>query len=68
MLPLPSTQTPEDMHYWVHALRYIKAYWAKMEVRETVLSEEQERKLLERIFNEEAELDDRDVSGHVTIM
>ena len=34
------------------------------QVRETVLSEEQERKLLERILNEEE--DERDVSGHVT--
>ena len=60
------TQTPEDMRYWVHALRYIKAYWAKMEVRETVLSEEQERRLLERILSEE-ELDEIDVS-HVICM
>ena len=58
------TQTPEDMRYWVHALRYIKAYWAKMEVRETVLSEEQERLILERILSEEEE-EERDVS-HVT--
>jgi len=57
-------ETPEDMRYWVHALRYIKAYWSKMQVRETVLSEEQERKLLERLFREEE--DERDVSGHVT--
>ncbi len=33
--------------------RYIKAYWSKMMVRDTVLSEEQERKLLDRILNEE---------------
>ena len=26
------TETPEDMRYWVHALRYIKAYWSKMQV------------------------------------
>ena len=38
------------MRYWVHALRYIKAYWAKLELRETVLNEEQERKILERIL------------------
>ena len=25
-------ETPEDMRYWVHALRYIKAYWSKMQV------------------------------------
>ena len=34
------------------------------QVRETVLSEEQERKLLERILHEEE--DERDVSDHVT--
>lgn len=48
-------ETPEDMHYWVHALRYIKAYWAKMMIRETVLSEEQERKILERILSNDLE-------------
>lgn len=46
------------MRYWVYALRYIKAYWSKMEVRETVLNEEQERKLLERVLQEEQEDDD----------
>lgn len=44
-------ETPEDMRYWVHALRYIKAYWAKKMIRETVLNEEQERKILERILS-----------------
>lgn len=38
--------------------------WLCAQVRETVLSEEQERKLLERILHEEE--DERDVSGHVT--
>lgn len=38
-------------------------FWC-VQVRETVLSEEQERKLLERLFREEE--DERDVSGHVT--
>lgn len=47
--------------------RYIKAYWAKMKIRDTVISEEQERMLLDRILIEEE--DDRDdVSDHVTIM
>ena len=54
------------MRYWVHALRYIRAYWSKREVRDTVLNEEQERKLLERVLMEE---DDEDgVSHHVIIM
>ena len=63
---IPPPQSPEDMRYWVHALRYIKAYWAKMEVRETVLSDEQERKLLERILSEE-ELDE-DVSHVICVL
>ena len=37
------------------ALRYVKAYWSKMEVRDTVLSEEQERRILDQIFKEEEE-------------
>ena len=37
-------------------------FWC-VQVRETVLSEEQERKLLERLFREEE--DERDVSGHL---
>ena len=32
---------------------YIKVYWSKMMVRDTVLSEEQEQKLLDRILKEE---------------
>ena len=47
--------------------RYIKAYWSKMKIRDTVISEEQERMLLERILSEEENERD-DVSGHVTIM
>ena len=52
----------------VHAhyiCRYIKAYWSKMKIRDTVISEEQERMLLERILSEE-ENDRDDVSDHVT--
>ena len=47
--------------------RYIKAYWSKMKIRDTVISEEQERMLLERILSEE-ENDRDDVSDRVTIM
>ena len=47
------------MRYWVHALRYIRAYWSKREVRDTVLNEEQERKLEE---------DDEDGVSHHVIM
>ena len=47
--------------------RYIKAYWSKMKIRDTVISEEQERMLLERILSEE-ENEREDVSGHVTVM
>lgn len=46
------------MRYWVHALRYIKSYWSKMEVRETVLNEEQERKYLEMLFKEDEDEDE----------
>jgi hypothetical protein len=38
-----------------------------MKIRDTVISEEQERMLLERILSEE-ENDRDDVSDHVTIM
>ena len=41
--------------------RYIKAYWSKMKVRDTVLSAEQERKLLDRILQAE-DNDKEDVS------
>ncbi|XP_064387985.1 uncharacterized protein LOC135336189 isoform X2 [Halichondria panicea] len=60
-------ETPEDMRYWVHGLRYIKAYWSKMMVRDTVLSEEQERKLLDRILNEEDYERGDEVYGDYTI-
>ena len=46
------------MRYWVHALRYVKAYWSKKQVRETVINEEIERKLLEQVLREEEEEDD----------
>ncbi len=46
--------------------RYIKAYWSKMMVRDTVLSEEQERKLLDRILNEE-DYERGDVSVRVCV-
>lgn len=45
------------MRQWVHSLRYIKLYWSKMEVRETLISEEQERRLIEKILRDEEELD-----------
>ena len=41
------------MRYWVHALRYVRSYWSKLEVRDTVINEDHERKLLERILREE---------------
>lgn len=46
-------ETQEEMRYWVFGLRYIKAYWSKMKVRDTVLSADQERKLLDRILQAE---------------
>ena len=45
------------MKEWVQKLRYIKAYWSKVEVRETVISEEQERKLIEKLLQEEEDED-----------
>ena len=45
------------MRYWVHALRYVKAYWSKKQVRETVINEEIERKLLEQVLREEEDED-----------
>ncbi len=51
------------MRYWVHALRYVKAYWSKKQVRETVINEEIERKLLEQVLREEEDEDgENDVS------
>ncbi len=44
-------ETPEDMRYWVFALRYIKAYYAKMKNRETVMNDEAERKILEKLLS-----------------
>ena len=52
-----SLQTPESMKNWVQKLRYIKAYWSKVQVRETIISEEQERKLLEKLLQEEEDED-----------
>ena len=46
------------MRYWVRRLRYIRSYWSKLEVRDTVLSEEQEKKLLKRILLEDDIEDD----------
>ena len=43
----------------MRTLRYIKQYWSKMEIRETLISEEQERRLIEKILREEQE--DREV-------
>ncbi len=61
-------ENPKEMRYWVHALRYIKAYWSKMMIRETVLSEEQERKILEKILSGDLFGGDdvSHVTGHVT--
>ena len=46
----------------MRGLRYIKSYWSKRKIRETIISEEKERELLERILREDE--DDREV-GHV---
>ena len=46
----------------MHGLRYVKSYWSKRKIRETILSEEKEREILERILKEEDEEDDREVS------
>ena len=56
-----SKQNTADKHQWVHGLRYIKSYWSKRKIRETILSEEKERELLERILKEEDEEDEREV-------
>jgi hypothetical protein len=50
-------ETPDLMRYWVHALRYIKAYWSMMEVRETILNEDQERRYLDKLFNDDEDDD-----------
>ena len=56
-------QSPESMKYWVHALRYVKAYWAKKQLRETVINEEMDKKLLDQILREEEDEDEEnDVS------
>lgn len=52
------------MRYWVHALRYVRSYWSKLEVRDTVLNEDQERKLLERLLKEEESDDVSIVYAH----
>eukprot|EP00731_Ephydatia_muelleri_P017763 Em0010g861a len=46
-------ETPESMRLWVYNLRYIKAYWSRKHTRETVINEEQERRLLEKLLREE---------------
>jgi hypothetical protein len=51
-------ETPESKRNWVHGLRYIKSYWSKRKIRETILSEEKEREILERILKEEEDDDD----------
>ena len=57
------------MRYWVHALRYIKAYWSKMVIRETVLSEEQERRILDQILGEDADdMENEEEVSTVTVM
>jgi len=59
-------ETPEDMRYWVFALRYIKAYYAKMKTRETVMNEEAERKILEKLLSGVDGQDD-EVCVHVCV-
>ena len=56
-------QTTDCKRYWVRGLRYIKSYWSKRKIRETIISEEKERELLERILKEDE--DDGEVR-HVT--
>lgn len=61
--PHTHTQTPESMRLWVYNLRYIKAYWSRKHTRETVINEEQERRLLEKLLREEE--DNKEVRGGV---
>lgn len=51
-------ETSDSKRQWVHGLRYIKSYWSKRKIRETILSEEKEREILERILKEEEDEDD----------
>ena len=51
------------MRGWIRNLRYTKAYWSMKDYRETVISVDQERMLLDRLLREEE--DQRDVS-HMT--
>ena len=61
-------QNSDSKTQWVHGLRYVKSYWSKRKVRETILSEEKERELLARILREEEDEDDDREVGHVTVM
>ncbi len=45
---------------------FIKVYWSKMMVRDTVLSEEQERKLLDRILKEEVDYSKQKIMNEET--
>ena len=52
------------MRSWIRNLRYTKAYWSMKDYRETVISVDQERMLLDRLLQEEE--DQKDVSSHMT--
>ena len=57
------------MRYWVHALRYVKAYWSKKQVRETVINEEMDKKLLDQLLKEEEDEDEEnDVSTFIYLL
>lgn len=43
------------MRYWVHALRYVKAYWSKKEIRDTIINDDMDRKLIDQALREEEE-------------
>ena len=58
-------QTIDSKRHWVRGLSYIKSYWSKRKIRETILSEEKEKELLELILKEDD--DDREVC-HVTLL
>ena len=46
-------QSPRDAHHWVITLKYIKEYWSRMEVRNTVLTAEQEKEFVRRALEDE---------------
>lgn len=48
------------MRHWVRNLRYTKAYWSAKDYRETVISDDMDRKLLQQLLQEEE--DEGDVS------